>query len=170
MPKYLWADGSRVKVAAEVVGGVLDDISARNNDRVTPRMVVDEARPEQSPIHPCFEWDDLRAAELFREDQARYVLRSIRVVREDEDADTPSEVMHAYVSVVESQDGKATTSFVPISLALSESSLREQLIRQAMKELDAFERKYRTVVRLSSIFSEAKSRAGALLSEMSATV
>lgn len=46
---------------------------------ITPDMVVEAARDPASPLHECFEWDDAAAAQAHRRDQARALLRSIRV-------------------------------------------------------------------------------------------
>jgi len=46
---------------------------------ITPEVLVDEAKNEDSPLHPMFEWDDSRAAENYRLQQARTLLNNIRV-------------------------------------------------------------------------------------------
>lgn len=46
---------------------------------LTPRAVVDDARPEDSALHPHFEWDDSIAGEQYRLDQARHLIRSVKV-------------------------------------------------------------------------------------------
>ena len=51
---------------------------------LTPEFVVDEARPEGSPIHSRFEWDDSVAGEAYRRGQARQLIRIV-VVKNDED-------------------------------------------------------------------------------------
>ena len=54
------------------------------NKVITPPMVVDAARPEQSPLHPAFEWRDDLAAEQYRLYQARSLIRTVQVDRVDE--------------------------------------------------------------------------------------
>jgi len=46
---------------------------------LTPEGVVEHARSEDSPIHHLFEWDDDRAAHQYRIEQARELIRSVRV-------------------------------------------------------------------------------------------
>tara|TARA_R100000234_G_C4926714_1_gene146595 strand:+ start:144 stop:638 length:495 start_codon:yes stop_codon:yes gene_type:complete len=67
-------------VKAQTAGEELERISKEHGE-VTPPLVVDEARPEESPIHEVFEWDDYVAAEHHREHQARQLIRSIEVVK-----------------------------------------------------------------------------------------
>lgn len=47
--------------------------------RLTPSAVVEAARDAASPLHPLFEWDDDLAAEAYRLDQARAVIRTVLV-------------------------------------------------------------------------------------------
>lgn len=47
--------------------------------RFAPNDVVEAARDEDSPLHAFFEWDDSLAAEAHRVEQARRLIRSVRV-------------------------------------------------------------------------------------------
>lgn len=53
--------------------------------RVTPVAVVDHARPVDNPIHGQFEWNDAVAGERYRIDQARSLIRSVKVTVEVEE-------------------------------------------------------------------------------------
>lgn len=61
----------------------LKAIAERNGGLLRPQAVVDEARDEKSPLHSAFEWNDGVAAERYRLDQAQRLIRSFRVVCED---------------------------------------------------------------------------------------
>ena len=45
-------------------------------EEVTPQMIVDFARDEDTELHKCFQWDDSVAAENWRKQQARQVVMS----------------------------------------------------------------------------------------------
>ena len=49
---------------------------------LTPSAVVESARDEGSPLHDKFEWDDGVAAEAWRLEQARRLIRTVKVVVE----------------------------------------------------------------------------------------
>lgn len=66
---------SRDSVAHE-----LTEIAAQHGGLLLPADVVAEARSVASPLHHYFEWDDSVAAEAYRLDQARVLIRSVRVV------------------------------------------------------------------------------------------
>lgn len=46
---------------------------------LTPAVVVQAAKNARSPMHDCFEWDDGEAGKAYREEQARALIRSVRV-------------------------------------------------------------------------------------------
>lgn len=47
--------------------------------RLTAKAVVEDARNEDSPLHAEFEWNDAKAAEKFRLEQARTLIQSFKV-------------------------------------------------------------------------------------------
>lgn len=80
---YGYRSGARISgVPPEVAGNELERIRAVKGSLV-PTDVVNEARPEDAPLHPAFEWDDGVAAEQFRQQQARQLIRAVCVKSED---------------------------------------------------------------------------------------
>jgi len=65
-------------VSEEVIKQELAGIESAEG-RLVPSTVVDAARDPESPLHSLFEWDDSRAAERFRLDQARTIIRRVTV-------------------------------------------------------------------------------------------
>lgn len=60
---------------AEVIGRFLDDVFGSRP--YTPDDIVRIARDPGSPIHGYFEWDDTRAAQLYRLQQARKMINCV---------------------------------------------------------------------------------------------
>lgn len=58
---------------------------------ITPENVVKAAEPVDSPLHDWFEWDDKAAAHQYRLEQARQLIRIVKVTRLDEN-DQPVKV------------------------------------------------------------------------------
>lgn len=58
-----------------------------------PSLIVEEARAENSPLHPYFEWDDSKAGENYRRDQARKLIKEIKVEI------APQVMVHRYIHV-----------------------------------------------------------------------
>lgn len=90
--KYQFKKGCRVR-------GVKPDVAAKElarirkkHKRLTPSSVVKEAEPEDAPLHPAFEWDDSEAANQYRLQQARSLIRVIAFTDEDEPDKEPTTV------------------------------------------------------------------------------
>jgi hypothetical protein len=47
--------------------------------QITAALVLADARRDDSPLHGLFDWEDPRAAEKFRLDQARLVIREVQI-------------------------------------------------------------------------------------------
>lgn len=116
---------------------------------VRAQEIVEWARlhPE-SALHGCFEWDDSRAAESYRIEQARRLLRVAVTMHE------PSrEVIRAYVSLTPDRaDGTGYRAAVDI---LGDREMTAQMVTDALRELSTFQRKYaalRHVAELEGVF------------------
>lgn len=94
------------KLTAQVVGETLADIEDRHGV-IDPHTVVDESRPDSAPLHPVFEWRDEIAAERWRVEQARRIVRSVEIVAEDRSQ--PTQI--AYVNI-QSQGGYVSAAAV----------------------------------------------------------
>lgn len=55
-------------------------LELEQDGRLTSGDLVAAARNPDHPLHDMFEWDDTVAAEKYRIDQAREIIRSVRVV------------------------------------------------------------------------------------------
>ena len=95
---FSWRNGSRYGVKAEAFAGVLRCIEVRDGV-ATAGAVVEAARPTDSPIHSLFNWDDTEAARLYREEQARGAIRSLRVVVTFDEAPKETGPHIAYINV-----------------------------------------------------------------------
>lgn len=148
MTRYAWKPMAFVNGDAQAVGERLAWLQRNNGERLTPRVVLDDARPVESPLHQCFEWDNTRAAELYREDQARAVLRSIRVIKQDGETQRAERM---FVNVVEVIDEEEQHGYVPLARVLSDAELFKQMCQQAARDLSAFEDRYSQFTQLATI-------------------
>jgi hypothetical protein len=81
MNTYTFRINSQVTgIDAQTIGGELERIEAEHGV-IDPHVVLDESRPEDAPLHGAFEWDDSLAAEKYRLDQSRRLIRSIEIDR-----------------------------------------------------------------------------------------
>lgn len=86
---YDWRAGTRPPsgVSAETIGRELDRHMG-DEGKITAARVVEIARDHSSPLHSWFEWDDSKAAEAHRLQQARTLLRAV-VVKVDHGQSQP---------------------------------------------------------------------------------
>ena len=66
-----------------VIDSELRFLAAQNAGILTPEAVVAAAQEPTSPMHDHFTWDDADAAAERRLDQARALIRSVRVIHHD---------------------------------------------------------------------------------------
>lgn len=57
----------------------LERMAKANGGRLTPEDVVAAAADPASPLHGAFDWDDAAAAAKWRIEQARELIRSVRI-------------------------------------------------------------------------------------------
>ena len=66
-------------MARSDVEAFLNRLAGKHGGHLTPEMVVDAARPKDSPIHGHFEWDSKKAAYAHWLYQARALIRSVHI-------------------------------------------------------------------------------------------
>lgn len=117
---------------------------------LTPETVLDESRNVNAVLHPCFEWNDGIAAEKYRIEQAKYMLRNITVIIETPaiDDNAPRQIVtRAFVDVSEKPKGK----YVQIKTALSQENYRQRILKNALAELRMFQNKYQIYAELTGV-------------------
>lgn len=145
MGKTFYYENMTFKVPASVAGRELERLNrAAGGGMVTPAAVVDAARPERAPLHPAFTWDDAAAAELYRQEEARHLIRSVRI--ESEDGDGPA-VRYVNVEVKGVGSGYVTTV-----KAMGEDDLRRQVVSDAISFLRGAQKRYQSLTELARVF------------------
>jgi hypothetical protein len=149
---FTWKPGTQVPVSASVAGKELDRIRTSRGGYFKPEDVVDESRPANAPLHNVFEWNDTVAAEAYRVDQARYIIRGI-VVRPMNDPDAPP--IRPIVSIVKEDDNeKPQHYYTGMAYALSEPDLRKQVLANALRDAQIFKDKWSQLTELSGVIKE----------------
>lgn len=142
-PTYAWITGRSHRVDPQVVGDTIAEIEQREGS-CHPGSLVREATPETHPCHELFEWDNDKAGHKYRVDQARRVIRSIRIMRFPV-AQTP-----AFISVRLPEEG--ATSYVSAERVVNNRSYREFALNDALKQLVGLRNRYSYLHELQSIW------------------
>ena len=138
---YQWKLPGLMPVDAQTAGEELQRIY-QEKGRLDAPDIVDESRPVDAPLHPCFEWNDVVAAEKYRETQAQNIVRSVVVVHENQ-SNEPVEV-RAFVNVQE--------TYRPIEVVVNSEEQMKELLKSAFSELKSFEKKYAALSQLAPVF------------------
>jgi hypothetical protein len=117
-----------------------DQLQAIYNERgkLTPTIVVDEARDESHPLHNRFEWDDAVAGEAWRRQQAHELIRSVRVVYKQADEKNPEKSVRAYHAV----RGDEGHSYEPVEKVTEDDFTRRLVLADMEREWKALHRRY----------------------------
>lgn len=116
----------------------LEEIRRQHGGSLRPEFIVAAAAAEDHPLHDEFTWDDSAAAALYRLDQARQLIRRVRLV----DADHPEAPrdLRAYVNV---RAGGQPGQYVPTAQAAMDPIAREVILRSMEREWRGLFRRYR---------------------------
>ncbi|KAJ3056582.1 hypothetical protein HK102_011174, partial [Quaeritorhiza haematococci] len=156
--RYQWSDGARYSIDPAPVGKAIESLGkklGKDFEGLTAEDVVEEARSERSPLHPLFTWDDTEAAEQWRREQARCVIRCLRIVVTGSEK---AEAIHARVAVrPDNPDGsKGDRVYVPTTLAGRNESLRRQMLDDAIAGLDGWRKRYAVLQGENQVQDEAQ--------------
>ena len=120
---------------------------------ISPEMVVEAARSKSSPLHDHFTWDDTEAAHQFRILEAKKLLR----VTVEYLPIPQSESVRAFVSLGSDRlDGGGYRTSVSV---FSDEQMREQLLLDAQRDMQAFIRRYKHLTELSGVIEAMSSLA-----------
>ncbi len=144
---YKWKLPGLYNVPAQKAGTELERIY-QEHGRLDASDIVNESRPEAAPLHPCFEWDDSVAAELWRERQARGIVQCIVSVQETK----KDSVIQARAFV------HVQNTYHPTKVVVSDNDMRDELIRDALRDMETFKRRFSTLSSLQPVI-EAMDRA-----------
>lgn len=164
MIRYTFRDDGPVaiknaaKADPQKIGEALASVARANAGHLTPKAVVEAARNARSPLHKLFEWDDAKAADSWRLEQAREIVRVVRVAEDDE------EPMRAFLSISD----KEGVSYRTAADVRNSADLQLAVLRQAERDLEAFERRYRDLKDLCEEVSSVRKRISARRQEAEA--
>jgi hypothetical protein len=87
-------------------------------------------------LHPCFEWNDDKAADAHRLSQARKLIGSI-VVAEIIGNELVSSEVRAFVHIT-----AESPRYEPIEIAMRDREMREEILARAWQEIKIWQKRY----------------------------
>lgn len=146
MAAYEFKPAFHTKADANEVGKQFEELE--NTVGLTAKTVLDANREEGTLLHEEFEWDDSVAAENFRLEQARTFIRMICLVPEETNTEEErTQPVRAFFKL------PITEVYESTSVIIKSEDKRAELLKQAISELKAFERKYNSLAELTDVFN-----------------
>lgn len=135
---------------AAVIGPVLVELSEHGD--VTARDVLDAARSSNSPLNSYFEWRDDVAADLYRTEQARNILRSIRV----KFIDGQGEARQSRIAQITTKRayGNEPSQYRSFKVLDGDSAFAAQMMDSAFDDIMSWKRKYAPYVEMWARFGD----------------
>jgi hypothetical protein len=115
------------------------------------QIVVEEARPENAPLHHRFEWDDAIAGEAYRVIQGEDLIRSVKIR-----FDVAGERKHtrAFISGRDAGDVERG-GYRPTEEVVEDELAMKILLRELEREIADIKRKYGHLVEFADIVKAA---------------
>lgn len=150
---YEFRKGSRINLNAKKTYGELQIIKRNNvTNMLEPPEVVEYARNNpQSELHKGFEWDDSKAAEQYRLQQARQIIYNIRIIQVEDNVnvDVAKTVEYIPYTHLDTIGGYKST----IEVYKNEDDY-EQLKQQAYRDLLYWSKKYNNIMEFKQVFED----------------
>jgi hypothetical protein len=157
--QYRIRDGFAVKGDPVVIGRHLEQIRDADG-ALAPEAVLRDAEREESPLHPCFEWDDTEAARRYRLEQARYLIRAIEVEYETRGPDQATVVAVQYVTL---GGRNQTEPYQDIRTVMGDAAKRARYVAAVLRDLQAIREKHRHLRELAEVYAAIDQAAQRLL-------
>lgn len=166
--EFRYRTGTRINLDPQIAGEELMRIRDEHG-KVEATLVVEEARPKESPLHPAFEWRDKIAGEQWRLWQARSLIRSVHVVSNQNPEEPPAQ---AFVHIPKTAEESGYYQSVELAAQnIDEAALALKELKgkvdAAIKSFEDFQRRYQGQGRrVTTQMRKAKTALGAAKAEV----
>ena len=117
------------KEDAQAIGEKLNSLAEKSNGVVTPEMVVEDAKDRSSIFHNLIEWNNEKASEQFRLQQARHIINHVFEVTVIEGKP------HKHRSFFSVTNDSKQKVYVTVENALTNKNYKVQLYGRALTQL-----------------------------------
>ena len=144
MSAYRWKTGSKHNVKAEIAGKVFEELEQTIG--LNAQNLVNVSRSEDAPMHKAFEWNDAKAGEEWRKQQARTYINHLEIVIDEDNKDLP--ITRAFVQY------KKDENYENIVTVLSDPAKSNSFFEMGMKMLKDFKKRYGEVKEFAKVIAE----------------
>ena len=143
---------------AQIYGERLNELSQKQGE-ITPPIVLADARSPKSPLHNYFEWNNTKAAEKWRLEQAGDLIRSITVEVIKDNGDKEDVRYFFSVSSENSTTSEPNAIYVSLNTIMTDADKRAEVITYAKRELQGWANRYQQYSELQDIVGFIKTHA-----------
>jgi len=138
--EYIFRDGFRAPqgITPEMVVEETERVKAKHG-KLTGRLLLEESREESAPLHCAFEWDDSKAAEKYRINQAGQLIVSVRILTEEE----PKKGVLTHIKV------ESSSAFETPNQVVSQEDKYVEALLKYQASIEAFRRDIEHLKRLA---------------------
>lgn len=134
----------------------LEIIREQNGGILLPEKVVEYARNKKTALHNHFTWDNDKAADAYRVQQAMHLIRQIKVEIITNEKTNRVIKVREYVSLP--QDRNKDGGYRQINEVYTDDDLRLQFLESVQNEFESFREKLKAVSEAAFIKSEKVSK------------
>lgn len=142
---YRAVEGSRfTHEQAAAFGPELERLAAFYG-KLTPQLVVEEARPIASSLHGFITWDEAAAATQYRLTQARHLMNGYRVEISERESGRPTRFVApglVNVRLRSLDDQKLERVYLPIRQVMEDPELLAQAVQDALRGINGWRKRY----------------------------
>ncbi len=150
--KYQWKPGSRVSVSPSAVHRFLEDCRKKDGGNLRLERIITDSKPHKALCHNQFEWNDAKAGHMLRMDQARYIVRSLEVVRPEMQPYREYESVNIVSESEFDSEPVKKAVFRRTEDILADPDARYELLLAAIRDANAYKRKYAQLSELALLF------------------
>lgn len=154
--EYRYRINGLFKTPAEVAGVVCQQLTMTKGG-LTPKTLVNASRPIDAPLHQEFEWNNNKAAEKYREEQAKKIIRNVVIVEVEDKQEEKNNIVSIVDKPVDRgfvSTGENNHQYVSLAVALSNDTWRDNLLEAAKRDMRAFIAKYHRLKELANIIDD----------------
>lgn len=145
--EYSW--GGRIySVSAKEVGEHFEKLEKKYGE-VTRDNFLASAYAKNSKMHKLFEWNDTKAANLYRLQQANQIINSLRVTVID--MDNNKHTAPAFVNV--GVRGSGESKYISVVKAMKVDEQKNQVLEDARMDAARFKFKYGSLAELADVIT-----------------
>jgi hypothetical protein len=140
---------------AQIIGQELGRMR-KDKARITPENLVQRARAEDNPVHPYMTWDDSKAAESWRKEEARHLISHLLIVEVHKEQEVHQKAMYSLSTANNEPPPVMEREYLTISEIKKDELAVQQLATRAISELQGWYKRNQVFVGMGTFLDDYK--------------